>query len=425
MLIPQRHRRAMAATAPAALAALLLAGCGRSEAPEAAAPPPRVSVVALAPDDFTVADVLSGRVAAVRTAEIRPQVGGIVRRRLFEQGAEIRQGAALFQIDPAPFRADADMASAALQRVQAVAAQARLQAGRLEPLVQAQAVSRQAYDDAVSQRDQAVAEVAQARAALARKELDLRFATVTAPIAGRVDQALVTEGALVSPTDASPMARIQQIDQVYVDVRQPASALEALRAAVAEGSAPARAGRAGLAVQILGAGDHGGHGDRPGSPGSAGLEGRVLFSGISVDAGTGDVLVRILVDNPRRQLLPGMFVQARVPRASYPGALAVPQQAVVRTGGQASLWVVDDARRAHAIPVTLGELVQGHYRIADGAQAGQRIVVEGIERLSEGLVVEARGVPAPGVAAGATSAAAAAAATAASAPAMAGSAAGR
>lgn len=422
MLIPQRHRRAMAATAAAALAALLLAGCGRSEAPEAAAPPPRVSVVALVPDDFTVADVLSGRVTAVRTAEIRPQVGGIVRRRLFEQGAEIRQGAALFQIDPAPFRADADMARAALQRAEAVAAQARLQARRLEPLVQAQAVSRQAYDDAVSQRDQAVAEVAQARATLARRELDLRFATVTAPIAGRVDQALVTEGALVSPTDASPMARIQQIDQVYVDVRQPASALEALRAAVAEGTAPARADRAGLAVQILGAADHGDHGGRPASPA---LEGRVLFSGISVDAGTGDVLVRILVDNPRRLLLPGMFVQARVPRTHYRGALAVPQQAVVRTGGQASLWVVDGERRAHAMPVALGELVQGRYRVASGVQVGQRIVVEGIERLSEGLVVEARGVPAPGVAAGATSAAAAAAATAASAPAMAGSAAGR
>lgn len=420
MQTPQRHRRAMAATAAAALATLLLAGCGRSEAPEAAAPPPRVSVVALVPDDFSVADVLSGRVAPVRTAEIRPQVGGIVRRRLFEQGAEIRQGAALFQIDPAPFRADADMARAALQRAEAVAAQARLQAGRLEPLVQAQAVSRQAYDDAVSQRDQAMAEVAQARATLARRELDLRFATVTAPIAGRVDQALVTEGALVSPTDASPMARIQQIDQVYVDVRQPASALEALRSAVAEGTGPARAERAGLAVQILGTGDHGGQGGRPGSPG---LEGRVLFSGISVDAGTGDVLVRILVDNHRRQLLPGMFVQARVPRATYPGALAVPQQAVVRTGGQASLWVVDDAQRAHAVPVALGELVQGRYRIAQGAQAGQRIVVEGIERLSEGLVVEARDVPAPGVAAGAASTSAAVAA--ASAPAMAASTAGR
>ena len=420
MQTPQRHRRAMAATAAAALATLLLAGCGRSEAPEASAPPPRVSVVALTPDDFTVADVLSGRVAPVRTAEIRPQVGGIVRRRLFEQGAEIRQGMALFQIDPAPFRADADMARAALQRAEAVAAQARLQAGRLEPLVQAQAVSRQAYDDAMSQRDQATAEVAQARATLVRRELDLRFATVTAPIAGRVDQALVTEGALVSPTDASPMARIQQIDQVYVDVRQPASALESLRAAAAGGGAPTRADRGGgegLAVQILGAGDHGG------PAGSSGLQGRMLFSGISVDAGTGDVLVRILVDNPRRQLLPGMFVQARVPRASYPAALAVPQQAVVRTGGQASLWVVDEARRAHAVPVALGELVQGRYRVAKGVQAGQRIVVEGIERLNEGLVVEAREVPPPGAAAGAASVSAAVAA--ASSPAVAASAAGR
>jgi len=413
MQIPMRRCRAIAAPAAAAIAALALAGCGRTEAPEAAAPPPRVSVVALVPADVTVADVLSGRVAAVRTAEIRPQVGGIVRRRLFEQGAEIRQGAALFQIDPAPFQADADMARAALQRAEAVAAQARLQAGRLEPLVQAQAVSRQAYDDAVSLRDQALAEVAQARATLARRELDLRFATVTAPIAGRVEQALVTEGALVASTDASPMARIQQIDQVYVDVRQPASALEALRTAAAAGTPPPRPGRAGgegLAVQILGTGGRAGQG---GGTAPAALEGRVLFSGISVDAGTGDVLVRILVDNPRRQLLPGLFVQARVPRATYSGALSVPQQAVVRAGGRASLWVVDDAQRAHAVPVALGEMVQGSYRIAEGVQAGQRVVVEGTERLSEGLVVEAREVPAPGVAAqGASDSASASMATA-------------
>ncbi len=384
MHTPRRRQAAMMA---AALAALVLAGCGTDEAQDAPAPPAQVSVATLVPGDLVVADDLPGRVAAVRTAEIRPQVGGIVQRRLFEQGAEIRQGAALFRINPAPFQADADLAEAALQRAQAAWARARLQAERLEPLVQADAVSRQAYDDAVSQRDQAAAEVAQARATLARRRLDLRFATVEAPIAGRVDQALVTEGALVSPTDASPMARIQQIGQVYVDVRQPASALDGLRAAARpEGGTPE------APVQIL-----------RGNGEPFRMQGRMLFSGITVDAGTGEVLLRILVDNPQRQLLPGMFVQARVPRAAYARALTVPQQAVVRTGGQASVWVVDAQRRAHAVPVQLGELVDRRYRIAAGLQEGQRVVVEGAERLTEGGEVQPRDWTVPGAAAASAS----------------------
>ena len=367
------------------LAALVLAGCDGG-AQEAAPVLAQVSVLTLTARQVTLEDELPGRVAAVRTAEIRPQVSGIVQRRLFEQGAEIRAGQPLFQINPAPFRADADMAAAALQRAQAVLARARVQAARLQPLVKADAVSQQVYDEAVSQRDQAAADVAQARATLTRRQLDLKFATVDAPIGGRIDQALVTEGALVGINDSNPLARIQQIDQVYVDVRQPAAALEALRAALAPQHATDNgSGSEGLSASIL---------RSNGTPYPQ--AGRILFSGINVDAGTGDVLLRILVDNPERLLLPGMFVRARVPRGQPAEALLVPQQAISRTGGKAGVWVVDAQDHAQRVPVDLGELVGRDYLIRSGLQAGQRVVVEGGERLTDGAPVASKAWQAAG-----------------------------
>lgn len=353
----------------------VLAGCDDAVAPEPPLPAP-VTVSTLAPSRAEVTEDLPGRVAAVRVAEIRPQVSGIVRRRLFEQGAEIRAGEPLFQIDPAPFRADADMAAAALRRAEAALARARAQTRRLEPLVESEAISRQAYDDAVSLRDQAAADVTQARAVLARRRLDLKFATVDAPIFGRIDQALVTEGALVSPSDTGPMARIQQVDQVYVDVRQPAASLAGLQRIVA--SPDAGSGSA-LPAEIL---------RQDGTPYDVG--GRVLFSGVSVDAGTGDVLLRVLVDNPRRDLLPGMFVRARIPRARYADALLVPQEAVTRIGGRPQVWVVGNGNAVRAVAVELGELIERRYRIRSGLEAGERVVVEGRERLKDGAVVAPR-----------------------------------
>jgi multidrug efflux system membrane fusion protein len=348
----------------AGLAVLALAGCEAASEQAEAATPLQVSVLTLEAHELSVSEDLPARVAAVRSAEIRAQIGGIVQRRLFEQGAEIKAGAVLFQINPAPFKAEVDSAAAALQRAEATLARARVQAERLSPLVQAEAVSRQVYDDAVAQREQAAADVAQARATLARRKLDLQFASVEAPIAGRIDQALVSEGALVSPTDTTPLARIQQIDQVYVDVRQSAAILDTLRQQA--GSATPE-----LSVDILGS---------DGKP--LGMRGRILFSGIEVDAGTGDVLLRVLVDNPQRRLLPGLYVQARIPRAHYPAALSVPQQAVSRTAGQASVWVVDAQGQVQAVPIEVGELVERRYRVVSGLSAGQQVVVEGIERLS-------------------------------------------
>ncbi len=367
MFVKQRYAGALLAV----IAAFGLAGCDAAPQEQEAPALPQVSVLTLTGRELVISEELPARVAALRSADIRAQISGIVQRRLFEQGAEISAGTVLFQINPAPFKADVDSAAAALQRAEAVLARARIQIDRLKPLLRTDAISRQTYDDAISQRDQAAADVAQARATLARHQLNLQFASVDATIAGRIDQALVSEGALVSPTDATPMARIQQIDQVYVDVRQPASVLESLRQQ-AGSTAPE------LAVEILGSN---------GTP--LGMQGHILFSGIEVDAGTGDVLLRVLVDNPERRLLPGLYVQARIPRARYANALTVPQQAVVRTSGQTSVWVVDGQGQAQLVPVNTAELVNSQYRIASGLSAGQQVVIEGIDRLTLGVQVTA------------------------------------
>lgn len=371
--------------AVSALTVALLAGCGPAEQ-QAAVPATPVAAMTLAAARLDVTEDLPGRVAAVRVAEIRPQVSGIVQRRLFEQGTEVRAGQSLFQINPAPFKADMDTAAASLQRAQAALERAKVQTARFKPLVEADAISRQVYDDAVSQRDQAAADVAQARATLARRQLDLKFATVEAPIAGRIDQALVTEGALVSSGDSQPMARIQQIDQVYVDVRQPAASLDALRGALA--AQPRAADSNGLPVDVLRDDDT-----------RYDARGRMLFSGVNVDPGTGDVLLRVLVDNPKRQLLPGMYVRARIPRAHYAGAVTVPQQAVVRAGGKPQVWVLDAKGAAHLKAVEVGELANRSYRIKSGLQAGQKIVVEGMERLVDGAPVAATDWKSPDAAA--------------------------
>ncbi|MBP1202087.1 multidrug efflux system membrane fusion protein [Duganella sp. 1411] len=381
--------------APAALVlctACALVACGKQNAPEVAPAPaaPLVSTLKLAPVTLTLDDELPGRVAALRTAEIRPQVGGIVLRRWFEQGAEVKAGQPLFEIDPAAFKAERNAAAAAFERAEAVAARARQQAARLQPLVAADAVSRQLYDDAVSAARQADADVALARATLARRALDVGYARVKAPIAGRVGQALVTEGALVGAGDANPMALVQQIDRVYVDVRQPAAMLDAIRAAAG--------GQHSADVAIVGANG------RP-----LAVKGRILFSGINVDAATGDTVVRVEVDNRARLLLPGMYVRARLPRGGPASQLLVPQQALLRdSAGKPRVWVVDARQRARLRPVEAGPLVGRQYVLRAGVAGGDNVVVEGQERLQEGAKVVARPWKAAPGAGAATVAAAAA-----------------
>ncbi|MBO1746712.1 efflux RND transporter periplasmic adaptor subunit [Stenotrophomonas indicatrix] len=354
--------------------ALAMTACSRPEPTVEAVP--RVSVVTVGPQVVQRDDELPGRVAAVRTAQIRAQVGGIVQRRMFEQGAEVHAGEPLFQIDPAAFRADVDSALAALQRSEAALGRSRLQSQRLQALAAAQAVSQQHRDDANAEHEQARAAVNEARAILARRQLDLRYATVSAPIDGRIDQALVTEGALVGVADAEPMAVVQQIDQVYVDVRQPASQLQSLQRSAVDGELP---------VTIIGA---------AGTP--LPERGRLLFSGVNVDARTGDVILRILVDNPERQLLPGMYVRARVPRGAPASALLLPQQAVLRSaGGQAYAWVIAADGKAVIRTLEVDGSVNRQWLVRHGLKAGEKVVVEGQERLQEGVLVDPRDWQAP------------------------------
>ena len=355
-----------------AVLAFILTACDQSQSSkELLVSTPLVSAVSLTPEALTVRDTLSGRVAPVRIAEIRAQIGGIIQEKLFDQGSDVKAGQPLYQINPAPFLAEVDSATAALKRAELSLAHSQKQIVRLNSLLNSNSISRQVYDDEVFKRDQALAEVAQARATLARRKLDLTFATVEAPISGRIDQTLVSEGALVSSTDSSPMARIQQIDQVYLDLRRPASSLESLQKALTKQGV-----EDGLLVSVL---------RSNGEPYD--LKGYIVFSGISVDAGTGDVLLRVLIDNSGQQLLPGMFVQAKVDRSYYDKALMLPQQAIVRFEGQSQVWVIDENSQVRLIPVELGELVDRYYRLKAGVMAGQKIVVEGMDRLVNGMEV--------------------------------------
>ncbi|HHD1956460.1 TPA: efflux RND transporter periplasmic adaptor subunit [Klebsiella pneumoniae] len=351
-----------------ALLLLTLAGCS-PEMPDMTTPPPPVSILEVKPSNVALTDDLTGRVAPVRVAEIRPQVTGIIQERLFIQGAEVRAGQPLFQINPAPFKAEVATSAAALMRAEAALSRALIQVKRLQPLVEGDAVSRQTYDDAVSAKEQAAAEVAQAKAELSRRKLELQFATVDSPINGRIEQSIVSEGALVGPNDNTSLAKVQQINEVYVDVRQPAESLDLLREAT-------EAGKKELHVEILKA---------SGKPFD--VEGKVLFSGLTVDEATGDVLVRILVNNKQRELLPGMFVRARLTLARFEDALLVPQEAVTRTGDEAWVWLLSEDNKVHQANVQLGELIDRAYRIEQGIKAGDKVIVSGLDRMSEGAKV--------------------------------------
>jgi multidrug efflux system membrane fusion protein len=362
-----RHRR-RAATA-LLLGASMLSACGQAEV-GALAPPPEVAVATAEIATVTPVDELPARVVAFRTAEIRPQVSGVVTQRYFTQGSEIRAGQPLFQIDPAPYRAEAAGAQAALVRAIAVADRARAQVARLAPLVEADAISRQSYDDAVTAKAQAEADLAEARATLRRRSVELSFATITAPIAGRIGEAQVTEGALVATGGAAPMATINQIDRVYIDVRQPSARLEALRAMAGGG--------AGREVEIL-------------TPSGAPYprKGKILFSGVTVDPATGDAVARVEIDNPDRALLPGMFVRARLPRAPIQGAVLTPQQAVLRdSGGKPNVSLVNAKGQVETRAIEVGDVVDGRYVVTRGLKAGERVIVEGQDRVAAGARVK-------------------------------------
>lgn len=356
-----------------------LAACSDEKAAQQAtsaepAAPARVSVLSVQPTKVVVYDELPGRVSAYRTAEIRAQVSGIIEKKLFEEGASIDAHAPLFQIDPALFIAEVDASSAVLARVEAELLNARIKFERTELLSAKQINSAEALNNAAAALAQAKANVAEAKANLARRKLELSYATIKSPIAGIIGRSFLGEGGLASSSATTPLAVVQQIDQVYVDVRQSAMSKEML-----EGMA-SNTGDAALDLPVKILTIAGKAYDQPG---------KMLFSDISVDTSTGSVAIRVLVPNPAQQLLPGMYIRAQVPRAIYSQALMVPQEAVVRDpSGRPQLVVVDKDSHGSRRNVSLGALVDGQYIVLSGLEAKDNVVVLGQDRAQDGVKLE-------------------------------------
>lgn len=319
--------------------------------------------------EVTLYDELQGRVRPLRSAEIRPQVTGIIIQRLFRQGDTLTHGDPLFQIDQDAFEIDIDIKQAALSQSLANLALLQTQLNRLATLDRTEAVSKQAFEDASFNQQIAAATVEQNRAQLEHSKLQLKYARVSAPISGIIGEALVTEGALVISNDAKPMAVIQQIDKVYIDVRQPASKLSQIRKFLDDKGSNSKQG---LAVTVQFSEDR-----------AEDIKGSILFSGISVDENTGDLIVRIIADNPNQLLLPGMYVRTQIPRRKLQ-AIRIPEQAVLRTSsGDPYLFVVVDGNYERRELVIEG-IQNGEYLVSQGLSNKDTVIVSGQENLQQG-----------------------------------------
>ncbi|SIT28829.1 efflux RND transporter periplasmic adaptor subunit [Achromobacter sp. MFA1 R4] len=354
--------------------ALMLAGCG--ERPQMNPGMPQVSVITVQPQRAPIVSELPGRVDAVRDAQIRARVTGIVQRIAFEQGGDVKENQLLFKIDPAPYKAAYDQATAQLKQAQANLFSAKLLADRYAPLVKANAVSKQEYDNAVASYRQSDAAVAAAKAAQDNAAINLGYTDVTSPITGRIGKPLVTEGALVESTSATQMATVQQLDPIYVDFTQSTTDLAALRRAFASGRLQQVGQDAARATVVL---EDGTEYDHPG---------KLLFTGITVDPTTGQVNLRAEVPNPDAILLPGMYVRVRLEQGFDDSALMVPQQALQRTAdGKQSLMLVRDNKIAQ-VPVTTGGALNNNWLVTSGLKAGDVVVVEGFQKIRPGAPVQ-------------------------------------
>ncbi|MEB3898963.1 efflux RND transporter periplasmic adaptor subunit [Pseudomonas juntendi] len=365
---------------PLALLALLtlsLAGCDDAADQDEQAPAPQVRVETVQVQPLAISTELSGRILAPRTAEVRARVAGVVLKRVYREGSDVKQGDVLFLIDPAPFKADHDSARATLAKAEANLYQARLQEQRYRELVDDKAVSRQEYDNARATFLQADAEVAQAKAALERARLNLGYATVTAPISGRIGRALVTEGALVGQNETTALAIIQQLDPIHADVTQSTRDLNALR----------RAMRAGELQQV---GQDQARATLIQDDGSAyPLPGKLLFSDISVDPSTNQITLRSEFPNPDLDLLPGSYVRVRLEQALQPKGISVPQRAILRdSAGVPKVLVVDPQQRISERQVVLGNAQGDRWIVSEGLAPGERVVIEGLQHVKAGDQVQ-------------------------------------
>lgn len=368
-------------TAAAALFALI-SGCSdansSAEAP-AAPPPPAVSIIEVVPETLPILNELPGRITPTRIAEVRPRVSGIVLERVFEQGSLVKEGDVLYRIDPALFRAQVASAEATLQRAQAVQLQARQQADRQSELRERNVSSGQQLDNAVGALAQADADVAIATAGLSTAQLNLDYAEIKAPISGRIGRAMVTEGALVSANGPESLATIQQIDPVYADFTQSSNELLRLRRALENGAlTSAEAGAARVMLRL----DDGSEYAHPG---------KLLFLEAAVDATTGQVTLRGEFPNPEGDLLPGMYVRVLIEQGIQQNAIAIPQQAIQRdTGGRAQVYVVNDKSVAELRTVRVGRVAGDRWVIEEGLKAGDKVVVEGFQKIRPGAPVTAQ-----------------------------------
>jgi membrane fusion protein (multidrug efflux system) len=360
----------------------VLAACGQQSpggapAGGGAPPPAEVGVVTVAPRAVGLATELPGRLEASRVAQVRARAAGILQKRLFKEGSDVKAGQALFLIDPAPDQASAASARASLARAQANVTQATAQAERYQPLMEANAISKLDYINAVAQQQTAEADLAAAKAALQTAQINLGYASVTAPIAGRIGRALVTEGALVGQGDATQLAVVQQIDPMYVNFTQSTTDVLRLRRAVESGQFK-RAGGDGASVRVVleDGSDYG----RPG---------KLLFSDLTVDPTSGQITLRAEVPNPGGVLLPGMYVRVRLEQAQAAAGIVVPQQAVTRGSTGDSVMVVGADGKVAPRPVRIGSSVDGQWVVLDGLKPGEQVMVDGFQKLRGNAAVKA------------------------------------
>lgn len=355
-------------------AAIALAGCGPSnEQADVAEVVRAVEVLAVKTEPLALTSDLPGRVEPMRVAEVRARVPGIVMQKRFEEGADVKAGDLLFQIDPAPLKAALSRAEGELARTQAVALEAQARVKRYEPLVKVEAVSQQDFDSAMADLRSAQAATRSAQADLQSARLNLGYASVTAPISGRVGRALVTEGALVGQGDATLMARIQQLDPVYVDFTQSAADALRLRESLKGGKLSADDSKT-LSIRVDGTAFE--------------RQGALMFTDIAVDRGTGQVSLRGKFANSDGVLLPGMFVRVRTPQGTDKQAILVPQRSVQRgSDGGAQVMVVGADGRAEARNVATGSMQGSRWQISEGLKAGDQVIVSGLSGLQPGAKV--------------------------------------
>jgi len=357
---------------------LILTCCGQQKGDGKPPGAPDVAVVTMQPEQIVITTELAGRTSAYRVADVRPQVNGIIQKRLFTEGADVKAGQVLFQIDPAPFKAALDNARAALSRSEANLAAIQPRAERLKELVEEKAVSRQEYDDAAAALKQAQADIRYWQAMVETARINLGYTTVRSPISGRIGKSNVTEGALVTAQQPLALATVQQLDPMYVDVTQSSTEVLRLRRRMEEGRLkPGEKNRSRVRLIL----EDGTRYTR---------EGTMQFRDVTVDPTTGSVILRIVFPNPAGVLLPGMFVRAVVDEGVNPKALLVPQQAVSRDSkGNPFTLVVDSRDKVEHRPLVLDRAIGDKWLVLSGLAAGERLIVEGVQRVRPGMVVKA------------------------------------